>query len=159
MTLVFSVQDQVTPSDAAAVDAGLDAANIAAGPLRDVRGLAAMAHTADGLPVGGAVGRTWGACCELQQLWVSAEHRHQGVGSRLLRNFEERARARGCRLVYLDTFSFQAPEFYKAHGYEVAFEIHGYTQGVVKHTMTKALGPEGAPGAAATGSTSRASPG
>lgn len=143
MSLVFSVHDQVPPEDAAAVDAGLDAANIAAAAsLRDVRRLAAMAHAADGQPVGGAVGRTWGECCELQQLWVSAAHRHQGVGSRLLRDFESQARARGCTLVYLDTFSFQAPEFYKAHGYEVAFEVRGYTQGVVKHTMTKRLGPE-----------------
>ncbi len=141
MTLVFSVHDQVAPEDAAAVDAGLDAANLAAGPLRDVHGLSAMAHAADGQPVGGAVGRTWGECCELQQLWVSAAHRHQGVGSRLLQAFEERARARGCGLVYLDTFSFQAPEFYKAHGYVVAFEVRGYTQGVVKHTMMKRLGP------------------
>lgn len=142
MSLVFSVHDQVTLEDAAAVDAGLDAANIAAGPIRDVRRLAAMAHSADGLPVGGAVGRTWGECCELQQLWVSDAHRQQGVGSRLLRNFEERASARGCALVYLDTFSFQAPEFYKAHGYEVVFEVRGYTQGVVRYTMTKRLGSE-----------------
>ncbi len=140
MTLVFSAHDQVAPEDAAAVDAGLDAANIAAGPIRDVRRLAAMAHTADGQPVGGAVGRTWGECCELQQLWVSAAHRQQGVGSRLLQDFEQRARARGCGLVYLDTYSFQAPGFYKAHGYEVAFEVRGYTQGVVKHTLTKRLG-------------------
>ena len=142
MTLVFSVHDQVVPEDAAAVDAGLDAANLAAGPISDVRRLAAMAHAEDGQPVGGAVGRTWGECCELQQLWVSAAHRHQGVGSRLLQEFEQRARGRGCRLVVLDTFSFQAPEFYKTHGYEVAFEVRGYAQGVVKHTMTKMLGTE-----------------
>ena len=63
------------------------------------------------------------------------------MGSRLLRDFEARARTRGCWLVYLETFSFQAPAFYKAHGYAVAFEIRGYTQGMVKHTMTKTLGP------------------
>ncbi len=143
MTLVFSVHDQVVPEDAAAVDAGLDAANLTAGPIRDVRPLSAMARTADGRPVGGAVGRTWGECCELQQLWVSAAHRHQGVGSRLLQEFEQQAQARDCRLVVLDTFSFQAPEFYKTHGYEVAFEIRGYTQGVVKHTMMKRLGSVG----------------
>ena len=159
MTLVFSVQDQVAPADAAAVDAGLDAANLAAGPLADVRRLAAMAHAPDGRPVGGAVGRTWGECCELQQLWVSAEYRRQGVGRRLLRDFEQRARARGCRLVYLDTFSFQAPRFYRAHGYTVAFEVRGYTQGVVKHTMTKVLGPGCSTGAPAAGSVSQTLPG
>jgi N-acetylglutamate synthase-like GNAT family acetyltransferase len=89
--------------------------------------------------VGGAIGRTWGECCELQQLWVSAEHRHRGVGGRLLQEFERRAQERGCRLVYLNTFKFQAPLFYKAHGYEVAFEVQGFTHGVVKYTMTRAL--------------------
>lgn len=139
--LRYAVHDQVAAADAAVVDAGLDDANQQAGLLGDVRGLAAIAHAADGRPVGGAVGRTWGACCELQQLWVAAPHRQAGVGSRLLRLFEERAVARGCNVFYLDTFSFQAPHFYRAHGYEVTFEIRGYTHGVVKHTMWKRLTP------------------
>ena len=117
----FTVRDDVSPEDAAAVDDGLAEANQAT-PLQDVRRLSALARH-QGEIVGGAIGRTWGQCCELQQLWVSTEHRRRGVGSRLLQAFERRAQERGCRLVYLDTFSFQAPVFYKAHGYAVAHEV------------------------------------
>jgi N-acetylglutamate synthase-like GNAT family acetyltransferase len=135
--LSFTVHDDVSPDDAAAVDHGLDQANRST-PLQDVRRLSALARR-EGVVVGGAIGRTWGQCCELQQLWVSAEHRHRGVGSRLLQEFERRAQERGCRLVYLDTFSFQAPAFYKAHGYAVTHEVQGFTQDAAKYTMTKAL--------------------
>ena len=131
------MHDDVSPEVAAAVDLGLEQANRGT-PLQGVRRLSALARH-DGVVVGGAVGRTWGQCCELQQLWVSAEHRHRGVGSRLLQEFERRAQERGCRLVYLDTFSFQAPVFYEGHGYAVAHEVRGLTHGAVKYTMTKTL--------------------
>jgi hypothetical protein len=38
-----------------------------------------IAQNPDGTVVGGAIGRTWGECCELQQLWVSAELRSTGI--------------------------------------------------------------------------------
>ena len=92
-----------------------------------------------GTVVGGAVGRTWGACCELRQLWVAPGYRGQGVGSRMVRMFERRAGERGCRLAYLDTFSFQARPFYEALGYEVVLEIEGFSDGISKYTMTHSL--------------------
>lgn len=87
--------------------------------------------------MGGAVGRTWGRCCELLQLWVAAEHRAGGVGSRLMREFEGRARQRGCDVFYLTTLSYQAPEFYRKHGYDVLAQVSGYPQGIVKFLMHK----------------------
>ena len=57
------------------VDAGLDAHNHAAASLDDVRPLAAIASLPSGEVIGGAVGRTWGGCCELLQLWVHPGHR------------------------------------------------------------------------------------
>ena len=47
---------------------------------------------------------------------------------------------RGCEIVYLDTFSFQAPDFYRAIGYEVAYEIEGFPDNITKHLMIKHLG-------------------
>ena len=70
------------------VDAGLEAHNCAVAPLADVTPMAAFAADPSGKVIGGAVGRTWGRCCELLQLWVTSEHRASGVGSRLLREFE-----------------------------------------------------------------------
>jgi ribosomal protein S18 acetylase RimI-like enzyme len=120
------------------VDEGLDRHNFAVAPLTEVRQLAAFATDAEGQVVGGAVGRTWGKCCELLQLWVAPEYRSAGVGSHLLREFEAHARGRGCSIFYLTTLSFQAPEFYRKHGYVVLAEITGYPDGIVKYLMHRA---------------------
>ena len=106
-------------------------------PLGDVSPVAAFAAEPSGKVIGGAVGRTWGRCCELLQLWVTPEHRASGVGSRLLRDFEDRARGRGCNVFYLTTLSFQAPDFYRKHGYEELARIDGYPNGIVKYLMGK----------------------
>jgi ribosomal protein S18 acetylase RimI-like enzyme len=126
---------------AAAVDAGLDAHNDLARPLQDVRALACIAQDPEGRVLGGALGRTWGRCCELQQLWVDDSCRHQGLGTRLMSAFEAAAEARGCTTFYLDTFSFQALGFYRGLGYEVALTIAGYTGGVEKYTLIKHRSP------------------
>lgn len=128
-----------TPSEEMllAVDAGLEQHNYSTAPLADVRQLAAFATDASGNVVGGAVGRTWGRCCELLQLWVAVEFRALGVGSRLMREFEARARTRGCSVFYLTTLSYQAPEFYRRHGYAVLAQIAGYPDGIVKYLMHK----------------------
>ena len=124
---------------AALVGDGLDAANAQRARLCDVVALCVFARDASGAVVGGAVGRTWGECCELRQLWVDAAHRGRGLGSRLYEAFERRAIERDCRLAYLDTFSFQARPFYEARGYVVALEIRGFDAGVSKYTMTRVL--------------------
>ncbi len=133
----LTLHDEPPREDAATVDTGLGDFNASAAPLGDVRHLSCFARLPSGEVVGGAVGRTWGRCCELQQLWVAVGQRRQGLGSRLVRAFEGRALARGCRTFYLETFSFQAPNFYRSLGYEVRLELHGYTGGVVKYTMAR----------------------
>jgi ribosomal protein S18 acetylase RimI-like enzyme len=119
------------------VDAGLDAHNQAAAPLADVRPLATIASLPSGEVIGGAVGRTWGGCCELLQLWVHPEHRGLGTASRLLEEFERRGGARGCHTFYLTTLSFQAPEFYRKRGYSVVAHISGYPEGIARYLMQR----------------------
>ena len=109
--MVFTPHEDTPPADAAVVDAGLTAFNAAAAPLHEVQALSCFARTPTGEVLGGAVGRTWGLCCELQQLWVREDLRRQGVGARLLREFEQQACLRGCERVYLETFSFQVPQW------------------------------------------------
>ena len=75
----------------------------------------------------------------MQRLWVDAAHRQGGVGTRLVRRFEDRAMTRGCRTFYLDTFTFQAPAFYRKLGYATALEIDGFAPGVVRYTMMRRL--------------------
>ena len=137
--LAWTLHDDPPAADAALVDAGLGAANLAAAPLHAVQPLACFARDAAGAVVGGAVGRTWGECCELQQLWVAPTLRGRGIGSRLVGLFEARAMERGCLTCYLETFSFQAPAFYRRLGYETRAEIAGFAPGIVKQLLLKTL--------------------
>lgn len=52
-------------------------------------------------------------------LWVDERYRAHGYGAALLQHVEHKAREQGCRLVHLDTFDFQAKDFYLQQGYEV----------------------------------------
>jgi GNAT superfamily N-acetyltransferase len=140
MSLRYSVQELADRADLARVDDGIDAFNHREPELRQVRPLAVLARDDHASVVAGAVGRTWGECAELQQLWVQESDRRQGVGRRLMALFEADAAGRGCRLVYLDTFSFQAPGFYEKLGYRPVLQTRGFTRGIVKFTMHKTLG-------------------
>ncbi len=127
----------------AVVDTGLDEHNLASAPLHEVKPLQVTARMDDGTVVGGAVGRTWGLRCELLQFWVAPTHRRHGTGSRLLARFEREAAARGCELAYLETWNFQAPDFYRARGYVEALRMDGYAPGLVRFTLHKRLTASG----------------
>src|SRR5688572_16485420 len=75
-------------ADADAVDAGLHRSNRAAADYSTLRELACFARLPSGALAGGAMARTWGRCCELQQLWVDEPYRRQGIGSRLIEMVE-----------------------------------------------------------------------
>jgi ribosomal protein S18 acetylase RimI-like enzyme len=137
----LTCHDGVPPAEAAVIDHGLGKANEEAAPLHEVQALSCFARLASGTVIGGAVGRTWGPCCELQQLWVDPDQRRCGLGSRLVARFEAAAEARGCTTFYLETFSFQAPGFYRTLGYEVAYEHRVYPRGIVRYCMVRTIGP------------------
>lgn len=137
--LTFSVHDDVAHDAGKRIDAELGASNEASAPLHNVRPLASFARLAGAALVGGAVGRTWGACCELQQLWVDPAWRRQGIGARLVREFEQRAESRGCCTFYLETFSFQAPSLYRSLGYKVRLEVRGFAPGIVRYSMIREI--------------------
>ena len=79
--------------------------------------------------LGGALARWWGTACELQQIWVDEALRRRGIGASLMQQVEATAIEHGCHLIYLDTFSFQAPEFYYRLGYQTACRFDGFPDG------------------------------
>jgi len=66
---------------------------------------------------------------ELDILWVDEEQRHQGHGSRLIHEVERIAREKCCDFIMLNTFSFQAPDFYRKHGYRLMTTIENAPTG------------------------------
>ena len=137
--LQLTVHDTPDAAEIRIVDKGLDAANDAGRFFDNVRPLACFVRDDANIVVAGAVGRWWGECAELQQLWVRPDLRRQGWGARLVRAFERRARELGCQRVYLETFSFQAPRLYHSLGYQTRHTISGYAPGIHKHWMVHEL--------------------
>ena len=96
-------------------------------------------YGADGTVIGGIIGGTYWGWMYVDVLWVHESHRGQGIGSKLLREAEKEAVCRGCHRVHLDTMSWQAPEFYKKHGYEIIGVLPNIPSGNEKYLMMKAL--------------------
>lgn len=72
-------------------------------------------------------------------LWVSEQIRGSGYGTRLMDFIEQEAIKNGCTNAYLDTFSFQAPEFYQKLGYEVFGELPDFPVGYSRFFLRKSL--------------------
>lgn len=92
-----------------------------------------------GTIVGGLLGHVYYGWLFVSNLWVADEHRGGGHGARLLARAEEEARARGCRAVWLDTFSFQAPGFYEKLGFREFGRLDDYPEGEARHFLWKPL--------------------
>lgn len=75
----------------------------------------------DGRMVAGISAWAMGPDVHIDMLGVDESARRCGLGSALLEHVEELARRDGCTTASVDTFSFQAPDFYPLHGYEVVF--------------------------------------
>ncbi|HUD58723.1 MAG TPA: GNAT family N-acetyltransferase [Acetobacteraceae bacterium] len=72
-----------------------------------------------GSVTGGLWGYTSFQWLNVQMLFVPEPLRRHGVGSTLMASAELEARRRGCRGIYVDAFSFQAPGFYQKIGFTV----------------------------------------
>ena len=55
-------------------------------------------------------------------LWVDSSYRGKKLGSLLLEEVENDAKSKGAKLIHLDTFDFQAKEFYEKQDYVLNFD-------------------------------------
>ena len=99
----------------------------------------AIARDGDGKVVGGVQGFVSWTWLYLHMVWVDEASRGEGLGSQLLRKVEEAAAEKGCLNAFLYTLSFQAPDFYRRHGYEVFGELEGFPGNSRQFWMRKAL--------------------
>lgn len=89
--------------------------------------------------IAGILGGTYWGWMHIDILWVDENHRRQGLGSQLLETAESEAIKRGCHSVHVDTMSWQAPDFYKKHGYETISELNDIPSGNKKCHLIKKL--------------------
>lgn len=138
-SLTWAVVEDPADDDILAVRRRLIQSNLAASSIGDSRDLAVLVRDAGGQVVAGVTGTVWGSCLEIGFVWVHDAWRGQGVGRRLMDVMEAEARQRGCRVISLDTYTFQAPDFYRKLGYQEFGRVGGYPDGVEKVFMRKEL--------------------
>jgi GNAT superfamily N-acetyltransferase len=89
--------------------------------------------------VGGASGRTSLGLLFLDLFHLPETLRGQGIGTEVLRRFEEEGRRRGCRSAVVYTISFQAPQFYERNGWVRFGEVPCDPPGASRVFLSKAL--------------------
>ena len=110
-----------------------------AGPLNYSRDVIAV-RGRRGQLLGGLILQSYWRESYIELLWLSDRARAQGYGSRLMQEAERRALRRGSRLIHLNTYSFQAPAFYKKQGYRRFGSISGSPRGATRYFYVKRLG-------------------
>ena len=88
---------------------------------------------------GGLIGELHWGWLRIEILAVAAELRGVGWGRQLVEEAERLAVVAGCRQAWVDTFSFQSPEFYKRLGYQVFGELPDYPPGQIRYFLVKAV--------------------
>lgn len=136
----FVVTDTPEPEDEAVIRDGLSAYNLEKAGYRDQRPLAILVSDPEtGEVVGGLVGGTSFGLLRIDRFFLPESMRKQGLGGRIIKAAEEEGRRRGCSRALLTTLSFQAPGFYKRHGWEVLAQLDGQPPAPTRFLMTKSL--------------------
>ena len=89
--------------------------------------------------IGGLYGRSLWGTLEIKTFVVKTENRNEGIGRKLIQEAEKEAKNRNCRFISLDTFSFQAPEFYEKLGFIKIGTETDFPKGFEKHYYRKKL--------------------
>ncbi len=71
--------------------------------------------------------------------WVDEPYRGQGLGRQLFQKLEVYCRSKGCKVIQLYTFDFQAPTFYEKMGFDFIGSVSEWTCGRDCYFMRKIL--------------------
>ncbi len=138
----LTIRNGMTPEEDAYIKTQLRAYNLQkAPPSTDYpsKEVSLILEDGNGYIGGGLIGKIYRKCLFVDVLWVSEKERGHRYGHALLAEAEGLAKREGCTFSHLDTFSFQAPNFYKKNGYEVYGVLDLYFDGVKRYYLKKKL--------------------
>jgi len=76
---------------------------------------------------------------DIEYLWVHEDHRNKDIATHVMALAEDEARKRGCSHAMLDTYEFQALDFYIKQGYECFGKLDGYCEKYERYYLKKAI--------------------
>lgn len=135
----YKMTDEPRQEDIDAILNKLKNFNLAHIELAEVKPLAIFVTDEKAEIIGGISAETHGNWLKIFYLWVDENIRDQKVGSKLLLDAETEAISRGCKYSFLDTFGFQARDFYLKAGYREVFTLEEYPIFGKRHYMVKQL--------------------
>lgn len=108
---------------------GLLSHHAKSGHSRKTKVFSAFMHNESNEAIGGIIVSFLWDGMHIDSLWVDESMRNQGLGRELIEIAENEAKSRGCKVAYTDTFTWQAPEFYKKMGYTVYGKLDDFPEG------------------------------
>ena len=106
---------------------------------KDFKSLCVFDRLANGEVIAGLTGKTYWNYIDIGFLWVADAYRNQGRATAIMKAAEQEAVERGCQYALLDTYSFQALEFYKKLGYEEYGRLDHFIGEQTRHYLRKEL--------------------
>ncbi len=104
-----------------------------------IQSLHLIVKGADGQYLGGLACEMYWGWLDIQKFYLREDCRKLGIGTKVIKQAEEIAKAAGCTKAFLTTFEFQARKFYERFGYRVTGKLEGYPPGSVYYWMVKEL--------------------
>lgn len=129
------VVDQDVPDSRDTIHQLLLDYNLRNAPPPNYQLLGILLKDSAGRTIGGLWGRSVYDWLFVEMLFVPEHLRGQDLGTSLLRQAEQIARARGCTGVWLDTFDFQALGFYQKLGYTLFGQLKDHPRGISQYWL------------------------
>lgn len=78
----------------------------------------------------------WGVV-HIELLMVKPEFRKEGIGKNLYNRVVELATKMNCNMITVETFDFQAPNYWQSLGFKIDFTREGYTENTLYYLSKK----------------------
>lgn len=135
----YSISDDMTKEEAVFVRTKLtEFADPFTGP-RNYRTFGIVLRSEDGDVAGGLTADVIWTWLRVDVLWISDSLRNKGYGNSLMDAAEKKGIEMGCKFAMLDTFEFEAREFYEARGYSVMSQTDNFPEGHTHFHLSKPL--------------------
>lgn len=88
---------------------------------------------------GGFFAEMYWEAMQIFTLWVHEDYRGQGYGRALLKEAEQLARKSACKIMMVETTSFNGPEFYTKAGFSITGSLENFPEGHTFYYLNKRL--------------------
>ncbi len=139
MTYKIDYEKNPSAADLQVLNDGIMKEHIIKKQMKPLAFFAYFIRNDQGRILGGCAGDNMYGGLFVGQLWVKEELRGKGYGTQLMSLAEELAKKSQCRFMTVNTFEWEALDFYKKRGFYVEFARHGFDKESVFYFLRKDL--------------------